>query len=87
MTEEKKPEETKEEEEKKTSSNPLLDEVRAEREALEKARDEARTEADRLSELRSEQLLSGTAGVREEPEEPKEETPAEYAKKVMSGEL
>lgn len=47
--------------------NPLLNEVRAEREKLEKARDEAKKEADRLEQLKSDQMLSGVAGVRNEP--------------------
>jgi hypothetical protein len=42
--------------------NPLLDEVRAEREKLEKVRDEAKAQADRLEALRADQLLSSSAG-------------------------
>lgn len=63
-----------------TSPNPLLAEVRAEREKLEKVRDEARKEADRLEQLKSDQLLGGTAGNRIEP---KAESPKEYALRVM----
>ena len=67
----------------KASTNPLLDEVKAERQALEKARDEARIEANRLEQLRAEALLSGTAGIRPNIEPPKEETAAEYAQRML----
>ena len=69
---------TMEEVKKENVNNPLLNEVRAEREKLEKARDEARKEADRLEQLKSDQMLSGVAGVRTEP---LMMTPQEQAKK------
>lgn len=65
------------------SAIPLLDEVKAEREKLEKVRDEARQQADRLEKLRAEQLLSGTAGIRPEPQV-KQETNKEYRKRIES---
>lgn len=46
------------------SKNPLLEESRALAERMEKAAAEAKAQADRLEQLRSEQLLSGTAGIR-----------------------
>lgn len=52
----------KKETEKPISINPLLDEVKAERVALDKAREEARLQADRLQQLKSDQLLGSTAG-------------------------
>lgn len=75
---------TKKEEVKETSVNPLLDQVRQEREALDKLREEAKREADRLEQLRSDQLLGSTGGLRQD-EQPKEETPKEYAKRMMRG--
>lgn len=62
-------EETNIKTEDKKPQNPLLEEVRAERERLEKARDEAKAQADRLEQLRADQLLSGTAGIRPEIKE------------------
>lgn len=73
--------------EEKKSFNPLLDEVKAEREKLEKARDEARAQADRLEALRADQLLSGTAGGHVEAQPVKPETAKEYANRVMGNKL
>lgn len=73
------------EETKPTSVNSLLDEVKAERLALDKLRAEAKAEADRLEQLRAEMLLSGSAGVRKEPEPPKPLTPKEYAAQLSKG--
>lgn len=55
-------------------------ELKAEREEFTKIRDELNT-------LRSDQLLSGTGGIREEPAPVKEETAQEYQQRVMSGGL
>lgn len=66
--------------------NPLLDEVKAERMTLEKVRTEARELAAKLEQLQSNQLLSGTAGIRTE-EPVKEETSKEYADRVMKNEI
>lgn len=76
--------EKKPEEKKQPSSNPLLEEVKAEREKLEKVRDEAKAQADRLEQLRSDQLLSGTAGINTPAPEPKVETAKEYADRIMN---
>lgn len=64
------------------SINPLLDEVRAERQILEKVRDEAKLQADRLEKLKSDHLLSSVAGINQ-PKENKPETPKEYRKRIM----
>jgi len=58
----------------------FLEEVKAERIALEKVRDE-------LKELKSIEILSGKADAGQTIEEKKEETPKEYAEKVMRGEI
>lgn len=65
----------------------ILEQAKAEREALEKVRDEARQEREKLEQLRSDELLSGTAGGRQEPKEPVPDTPKQYAEKVMRGEV
>lgn len=77
---------TKKTEEKKPF-NPLLDEVKAEREKLEKARDEAKVQADRLEALRADQLLSGTAGGHIEAQPVKPETAKEYANRIMNNKI
>ena len=41
----------------------------------------------RLEEMKANDQLGGTSHAGSAPEKPKEETPAEYAKKVLSGEL
>lgn len=83
MTEETKQNEEKKEEVKKSvleETKEAIAELKREREEMGKIKEE-------LQQLRSDQLLAGTAGVRQQPEPPKEETPAEYAKRVMSGGL
>ena len=65
----------------------VLDDAKATKDAIEKATASAKAEADRLEGLRSEQLLSGTAGVRIEPVAPKVETAKDYVKRLESGEF
>jgi hypothetical protein len=74
-------------EEKKQSGNPLLEESKALAERMEKAAADAKVQADRLEQLRSEQLLSGTAGGRPPMPETKPETPKEYADRVMNNKI
>ena len=65
-----------EEEVKKT----YLEEVKEERERLEKVRDE-------LRELKTEEILSGRSDVTKEREKPQVETELEYAKRALSGQI
>ena len=68
------------------TGNPLLDEVKAERALLDKAREEAKIQADRLEQLRSDQLLSGTAGIRTEtPQISEEVIKKQQAKEFWKG--
>lgn len=77
-------EETKKEEVKPLSpieeTRKLLDEIKKEKEEITQERK-------RLEELRSEQLLSSTAGGQVETPKPVEETPQEYAKRAITGGL
>ena len=73
MTEEK--EETKEE-----VTPTYLEQVKAERVALEKVRDD-------LKELRAVEIMSGKADLTQPPEKPAEETPEEYAQRALKGQL
>jgi hypothetical protein len=61
-------------------SKATLLELRKEKEELSKLRDE-------LTQLRADQLLSGTAGARVEPLPPREETAKEYADRVMGNKI
>ena len=66
----------------------ILDQARAEREALEKVRDEVRGLTDELKELKAEKILSGDTNAGESKPEPKEEVSAEeYAKSALQGEI
>lgn len=56
-------------------------------ERAEKAAAALKAENDRAEKLRADQLLSGTAGKRVEPEPAKEPTAKEYADAVMSGKI
>jgi hypothetical protein len=74
---------TNETTDKIVSANPLLDEATARAVRLEAAAQEAKFQADRLEQLKVNSMLSGTAGIRQEPVV-KEETAKEYAERVMS---
>ena len=58
----------------------VLDETKAAIEEFKKVKEE-------LERLRSDQLLSGTAGARVEPTPPKVETAKEYAERLERGEF
>ena len=77
--------EVKEEVKEETTETKMsvLDETKASIAELKKEREEMGKIRDELNQLRSDQLLSGTAGARTEPEPPKEQTPKEYADKIM----
>ncbi len=75
-----KPKETVEEKKKTT-----LQEFKDERVALEMATKAAGEKIEELKEFQAEKILSGSAEVTKVEEKPKEETPAEYANKVMEG--
>ncbi len=75
MEEETKPIEPVAEAPKKPS---FLEEVKAERVALEKIRDE-------LKELRATEIISGTTDAGQKQEVVKEETAEEYKDRIMSG--
>ena len=68
-------EETKEEE-----TPTYLEQVKAERVALEKVRDD-------LKELRAVEIMSGKADLTQPPEKPVEETPEEYAQRALKGQI
>lgn len=65
----------------------ILEETKDAIAELKKEREDMNKILDELRQLRSDQLLSSTAGIKQEPEQSKEETPAEYSKRVMSGGL
>ena len=65
----------------------MIEEARAERILLEKVRDDIRGENDRTERLKANAELGGQTGFSPEAEKKPEETPQEYAKKVMAGEI
>ena len=65
----------------------IVDEARAIRDEIIKAKEELQTERMALEKLQSEKLLSGTSGGHVEAEPAKEETPKEYADKIMKNEV
>jgi hypothetical protein len=80
-------EETKEEpkEEPKEEAKGILDEVRAEREALDKTRAEAEQTLNELKEFRSQEILSGKSDAGQKKEEMKKMTDKEYAEAISKG--
>ena len=73
------------EEEKQPMS--VLDETKAAIEELKKEKEASAKLKAELEKLRSDQLLSGTAGARVEPTPPKVETAKEYAERLERGEF
>jgi len=65
----------------------VLAEAKEERQLMEKARDEAKAEREKLELLKAERTISGETDAGQKPEEKKEETPAEYKDRIMSGNL
>jgi hypothetical protein len=63
----------------------VLDETKAAIEELKKEKAESVRVKEELERLRSDQLLSGTAGARIEPTPPREETAKEYAERIEKG--
>jgi hypothetical protein len=63
----------------------VLDETKAAIEELKKEKAESVRVKEELERLRSDQLLSGTAGARVEPTPPREETAKEYAERIEKG--
>lgn len=80
---------TEEKEETKEEVKPLsiVEEARNIRDEIDKAKASLKEENDRKEKLQAEELLGSSAGGHIEHAKPKEETPAEYAKRVMSGGL
>jgi len=66
----------------------LIEQTIATVERLEKAKQEAKVEADRLEQLKSDAMLSGTAGIRpidNTPQKTPKEKAKEYSKLIMAG--
>jgi len=65
----------------------ILDQVRTEKQELDKVLREVQVERAKLQELRAEQILSGKTDIEQEKEKPAEISNKEYAEKFSSGEL
>lgn len=70
---------------KEEAAKSILEQIKEERAATEKATAEAREERKKLEELRAEQILGGGTNAGQPKEKPKEETPQEYAARMMRG--
>jgi hypothetical protein len=71
---------------KEEAAKSILEQIKEERAAVEKATAEAKAEIERLEQLRAEQILGGGTNTGQPKEKPKEETPAEYAKRMLRNE-
>lgn len=68
----------------KETKKSVLEETREAIEQLKKEKEEVSKIRDQLEQLKSDQLLSGTAGIRSEPKPPQEESDKDYANKLIS---
>ncbi len=65
----------------------IVDEARAIRDEIVKAKEDLKKENDRKEKLQTDELLSSSAGARVETTPAKVDTNADYAKKVMANDL
>ena len=71
----------------KFETTPVIERARQERERLEAATKAQKIENDRSEAIMAKRQLGGDSTAGEEAEIPKEETPQDYAKKAIKGEL
>jgi hypothetical protein len=77
--------EEKEQEDKPTPT--FLEQVKLEKEALEKVKNEVKETLKEIRELRAEEIMSGQTDAGSEQEKPKEISNSDYMKSVMAGNL
>ncbi len=65
----------------------IVDEAKAIRDEIVKAKEELKTENDRHEKNKAEDMLGGTSGGHVEAKEPEEISDVDYANKVMEGEI
>ena len=70
-----------------TNSLSFLDEVRKEKAELEKVRDETKRYVEELKDLRANEIMSGSTNAGQVQALPQEDTPRQYAEKVLRGEF
>jgi hypothetical protein len=63
----------------------FLEQIQREREALDTSIKESQAKIEELRELRAVEILSGRTNAGKTDEKPKQETPKEYAARVMKG--
>ena len=76
-----------EQEQEKPQSSTLIENATSAAERLEEANEKQEELLNRQEELMARQQLGGKADAGQEPEKPAEETPEDYAKRVMSNTL
>jgi len=69
----------------KTEEPTFLEQVKKEREALEKVRDEIKAETAKMQELKAVEILSGKTSAGQQPPEKKEVSAKEYAAAALKG--
>lgn len=69
----------------KPEENDPLAQVRALKQELDKAREEASKVRDELKHLETQRILSGESRAGQQPAKPRELTPEEYADKALQG--
>jgi hypothetical protein len=72
-------------EEEKPVEPSFLEQVKVERASMEKVRDENKAILERLEQLKAEEILAGKTDAGQKQEEKKEETPKEYADRMLKG--
>ena len=88
MTEETKQEQHKEEVKVDETRQPnFLDQLKTTKSEIDLALKQADEKLAQLKEFEIEKVMSGTSNAGKPEDKPKEETPSEYAKRVMSGKL
>ena len=78
-------EETTQQPEAKPSAMSFLEQAKQERERLDKLLAELREENKIAQEMKGMQMLGGVTTAGQAPEKPKEESPQEYAKRMLRG--
>jgi len=64
-----------------------LEQVRAEREAMQKITEDNKKILEQMQQIKAEQILSGETDAGHKQEVKREETPAEYIKRLMEGKI
>jgi archaellum component FlaD/FlaE len=87
MVEETKQEETKKEEVQETQEKSKIDEARELADRIDRANETTRELVERLEKAKVDDMLGGSSNAGQQAPQKLDETPEEYAKRIMKGEL